>query len=447
MEFPQPGYARTADGTHIAYSVIGDGPIDLVYAFGYLSNIDADGEVPFHAGFRRRLASFSRLILFDRRGTGLSDRSMLGDARSLEAGMDDIRAVMDAVNSERALLFGLRDGAMLSALFAASHPDRVFGLVLWAPLARGSWSADFPWGMSQADWEERLDEVERDWGSAEFAESEMRNVAPEVPMSSFVIQKVARMYRAAASPDSAQAIMRTRRAYDLRAVMPAVQVPTLVMQAAEDPWVEGGRHTASLIPGAEFVPIPGSELVPLWNTAERTVEEIQRFIRRIKDEEAVLERVLATVLFTDIVGATTTATELGDRAWKELLERHHSVIRAMIGRYRGSEVDTAGDGFFATFDGPARGVRCALAIRDAVRPLGLEVRAGLHTGELEVINDKVGGIAVHIGARVGAIASAGEILVSNTVKDLVVGSGLIFQDAGEHELKGIADRWRLYRVA
>jgi class 3 adenylate cyclase/pimeloyl-ACP methyl ester carboxylesterase len=446
MEFPQPSYAQTADGTHIAYSVLGDGPNDLVYAFGYLSNIDADGEVPFHANFRRRLASFSRLIVFDRRGTGLSDRSMIGDAGSLEAGMDDIRAVMDAAKSERALLFGLRDGAMLSALFAASHPDRVFGLVLWAPVARGSSSPDYPWAMSQAEWDERLDKVRSGWGSVEFAESEMRGVAPETTMGSAVIEKAARMYRAAASPGSAEAIMRTRRAYDLRAVLPAVQVPTLVMQATEDPWLEGGRHTASLIPGARFVPIPGSDLLPFWTTAEPTVKQIVRFTSTIKDEEAALERVLSTVLFTDIVGATSKATELRDRAWKELLERHHSVIRAMLGRYRGSEVDTAGDAFFATFDGPARGVRCALAIRDAVSALGLEVRVGLHTGEVEMINDKVGGTAVHIGARVGAIAGAGEILVSNTVKDLVVGSGLIFEDAGEHKLKGVPDRWHLYRV-
>jgi class 3 adenylate cyclase len=254
------------------------------------------------------------------------------------------------------------------------------------------------------------------------------------------------MYRAAASPGSAVAIFRTRRDFDLRAVLPAIQVPTLVMQATDDPWVEGGRHTSSLIPGARFVEIPGAELLPLWRTSDRAIEEIQLFIAAIRHEEAALDRVLATVMFTDIVGATTRAAELGDRAWRDLVQRHHSVIRAMLGRYRGSEVDTAGDGFFATFDGPARGARCAVAIRDALRPLGLEIRAGLHTGEVETINDKVGGIAVHIGARVGSLAGAGEILVSNTVKDLVVGSGLKFEDAGEHELKGVPDRWRLYRV-
>jgi class 3 adenylate cyclase len=446
MESPGPRYAKTMDGTHIAYAVMGDGPIDLVYAFGYMSNIDADAEVPFHAAFRRRLASFSRLIVFDRRGTGLSDRSGIGDAGSLEAGMDDIRAVMDAAGSERALLFGLQDGGMLCALFAASHPDRTLGLVLWGSRARGRRSEDYLWARTDEEWTARLDEVERLWGSVEFAESEMRATAPGVPMDPATIERVTRMYRAAASPGSAVAILRTRRDFDLRAVLPTIQVPTLVMQAADDPWVEGGRHTASMIPGARFVGIPGAELLPLWRTSDRAVEEIQRFVTVIRREEAALDRVLATVLFTDIVGATTRATELGDLAWKDLIEQHHSVVRAMLGRYRGSEVNTAGDGFFATFDGPARGVRCALAIREAVRRLGLEIRGGLHTGEVETINDGAGGIAVHIGARVGALAGAGEILVSNTVKDLVVGSGLMFEDAGEHELKGVPDRWHLYRV-
>jgi class 3 adenylate cyclase len=446
MDSPEPRYAKTMDGAHVAYTVMGDGPIDLVYAFGYLSNIDADAEVPFHAGFRRRLASFSRLIVFDRRGTGLSDRSGIGDAGSLEAGVDDIRAVMDAAGSERALLFGLQDGGMLCALFAASHPDRTLGLVLWGSRARGRQSADYPWARTDEEWATRLEEVERMWGSVEFAQSEMRAVAPGVPMDPPTIQRITRMYRAAASPGSAAAIFRTRRDFDLRAILPTIQVPTLVMQAADDPLVEGGRHTTSLIPGARFVEIPGAELLPFWRTSDRAVEEIQRFITVIRHEEAALDRVLATVLFTDIVGSTTRAKELGDLAWKDLIERHHSVVRAMLRRYRGSEVNTMGDGFFATFDGPARGVRCALAIVDAVRPLGLEVRAGLHTGEVEMMNDTVGGIAVHIGARVGALAGTGEILVSNTVKDLVVGSGLTFEYAGEHELKGVPDRWHVYRV-
>ncbi len=446
MEVPDPRYATTSDGTHIAYTVMGDGPIDLVYAFGYLSNIDADGEVPFHAAFRQRLASFFRLIVFDRRGTGLSDRSGVGEAGSLEEGMDDIRAVMDAAGSERALLFGLTDGGMLCALFAASHPDRSIGLVLWGTYPRGKRSADYPWGWTDEEWASRLEEVERSWGSMAFAESELRSAAPGVSFHRTEIEKAARMFRAIASPGSALAISRTLRDFDVRAVLPAIQVPTLVMHAAGGPSIEESRYTASLIPGAALVEIPGTEYLPFWSSADRVTEEIRRFATSVRDEEAELSRVLATVLFTDIVGSTTKAVDLGDRAWRDLIERHHAVIRAMIGRYRGAEIDTAGDGFFATFDGPARGVKCAQAISEAVRPLGLEVRAGLHAGEVETIDGKVGGIAVHIGSRVGALAGPSEVLVSRTVKDLVVGSGLSFEDAGEHELKGVPDRWQLYRL-
>jgi class 3 adenylate cyclase len=444
---PEPRYATTADGTHIAYLVMGEGPIDLVYAFGYMSNIDADGEVPFHAAFRQRLASFSRLILFDRRGTGLSDREGLADANALEAGMDDIRAVMDAAGSERALLFGLRDGAMLCSLFAASHPERTIGLALWDPYARGRWAPDYPYGMTDEEWASEIDAIERfGWGSIEFAEQDLREVAPDVPLPPDVLERAARMFRAAASPGSAAAIKRTRRDSDVRAVLAAIQVPTLAMHSAGADDFDGARHTASLIPGATFVEIPGRDYLPFWSAADRVADEIRRFIDEVRHEEAELSRALATVLFTDVVGSTARAAELGDRGWKELLERHHRIVRAMLRRYRGTEVDTAGDGFFATFDGPARGIRCAQAIGEAVRSLGIEIRAGLHTGEVETIAGKVGGMAVHIGARVGALASANEILVSSTVKDLVVGSGLAFEDAGEHELKGVPDHWRLYRV-
>jgi class 3 adenylate cyclase len=425
---------------------MGDGPIDLVYAFGYLSNIDADGDVPFHAAFRRRLASFSRLILFDRRGTGLSDRSGLEDAGAIEAGMDDIRAVMEAVGSERALLFAVGDGGMVSVLFAASHPDRTLGLVLWNPEPRQSWSEDYAWGLTDERWDERARHVEATWGSLEFAEGELHSVAPDVSFDRTTIERVARMFRAVASPASAAAMDRSLRRADVRAVLPSVQVPTLVLHSTDEDSAGQGRYTASMLPGAERVEIPAKEWLPFWTSADPVVEEIRRFVQRIRHEEAVLDRVLATVLFTDIVGSTSRAAELGDRAWKGLVERHHGVIRAMLRRYRGSEVDTAGDGFFALFDGPARGVRCAVAISRAVEALGLEVRAGLHTGEVETIDSKVGGMAVNIGARVGALAAASEVLVSSTVKDLVVGSDLSFEDAGEHELKGVPDHWRLYRV-
>jgi pimeloyl-ACP methyl ester carboxylesterase len=445
-DIPEPRYAKTSDDTHIAYLVMGDGPIDLVYAFGYMSNIDADADVPFHAEFRQRLASFARLILFDRRGTGLSDRSGVGDAGSLEAGMDDIRAVMDASGSERALLLGLTDGGMLSALFAASHPDRTLGLVLWRPSARGKRAPDYPWGETDQEWESYLDEVERTWGSIAFAENDLGDTVPEGTLTSTLLKRLARMFRAAASPGSAAAMLRTLRDSDLRAVLPTVQVPTLVINPADHPSIEEARYAASLIPGATFVTVPGSERLPFWTSSDLVIDRIQRFAEVIRHEEASMNRVLATVLFTDVVGSTTKAIELGDRAWSELVERHHAIVRAMLGRYRGSEVDTAGDGFFATFDGPARGVRCALAIVEAIRPLGLEVRAGLHTGEVETIDGKVGGIAAHIGARVGALAGASEILVSSTVKDLVVGSGLVFADVGKQDLKGVPDRWQLYRV-
>jgi class 3 adenylate cyclase len=446
VEVPEPRYAKTSDATHIAYAVMGDGPIDLVYAFGYLSNIDADSEVPFHAAFRQRLASLSRLILFDRRGTGLSDRSGLEDAGALEAGMDDIRAVMDAVGSERALLFAVGDGGMVSVLFAASHPDRTLGLVLWNPEPRQTWSEDYPWALTNERWDARVEKVEAMWGSLELAEGDLRSVAPDVAFDRSTIERVARMFRAVASPASAAAMDRSLRRADVRAVLPSVQVPTLVLHSADEDSVGQGRYTASMIPGAERVEIPAKEWLPFWASADPVVEEIRRFVQRIRHEEAVLDRVLATVLFTDIVGSTSRAAELGDRAWKGLVERHHGVIRAMLRRYRGSEVDTAGDGFFALFDGPARGVRCAVAISRAVEALGLEVRAGLHTGEVETMDSKVGGMAVNIGARVGALAGASEVLVSSTVKDLVVGSDLSFEDAGEHELKGVPNRWHLYRV-
>jgi class 3 adenylate cyclase len=447
VDLTEPRYTRTADGTHIAYSVMGNGPVDLVYAFGYLSNIDADGDVPFHAAFRRRLASFARLIVFDRRGTGLSDRSGMEDARSLEAGMDDVGAVMDAVGSERALVVGITDGALVSLLFAASHPDRTLGLVLWNPEPRQTRSDEYPWGWTDEEWDARVPAIEAKWGSLEHAETDLAAVAPDVVFDRATLERVARMFRAVGSPGSAAAMEQSLRSADVRAVLPSVQVPTLVLHASEKDAAGQGRYTASMIPGAERVEIPTTEWLPFWTSAEFVVEEIRRFERKVRHEEAVLDRMLATVMFTDIAGSTSRAAQLGDRAWKELVERHHGVVRAMLRRYRGSEVDTAGDGFFAMFDGPARGVRCAVAIAKAVKALGLEVRAGLHTGEGETIDSKVGGMAVNIGARVGALAGASEVLVSNTVKDLVVGSDLTFEDAGAHELKGVPDRWRLYRVA
>jgi class 3 adenylate cyclase len=447
MATPQPAYAKTPDGTHIAYLVMGDGPVDLVYAFGYQSCIDADGDVPFHAAFRERVASSFRLILFDRRGTGLSDRTGLEGPGALELGMDDMLAVMDATGTERPLVFGVSDGTLLASLFAASHPDRVSGLILWGLYARGVASPDYPFDYGDADWDRDVADRELTWGSLEYAEREMRTVAPNTRMDGRTLELVARMFRAAASPGSVLASYRILHDSDIRSVLPAIQVPTIVLDSGDAPDIDETRFCAAMIPGATFITVPGEDALPFWNAADPVVDEIRTFNSKIRHEEEVLERVLTTVLFTDIVGSTDRARELGDRAWKDTLERHHAVVRAMLGRYRGTEVDTAGDGFFATFDGPARAVRCAEAIGEALKPLDLQIRAGVHTGEVETIDGKVGGIGVVIGARIGALAGASEVLVSSTVKDLTAGSGLVFVDAGERSLKGVGEPWRVYQVA
>ena len=314
---PQPGYAKTLDGTHIAYLVMGDGPVDLVYVFGYQSCIDADGQVPFHSAFRERLASAFRLILFDRRGTGLSDRTGLEGPGALELGIDDILAVMDQTGRERALLLGVGDGCLLSALFAASHPDRVLGLVLWGLFARGARAPDYPYGYNAVEWDRRLAEVERTWGSLEYADREMRAVAPSTRMDHETLEGVAKMFRAAASPGSALSILRIVRDSDIRPVLPAIQVPTMVVASGDAPDVDETRFCSSMIPGASFVTVPGHDPLPFWTAADPLVEEIRRFGAKVRHEEEVLDRVLTTVLFTDIVGSTNRARELGDRAWKD----------------------------------------------------------------------------------------------------------------------------------
>lgn len=441
-------YAKAADGTRVAYAELGDGPIDIVYSFGYLSNIDNFAEWDIQTALWDRLASYSRLILFDRRGSGLSDPTSIRDENTLEAGMDDIRAVMDAAGSERALVVGLQDGGMLCTLFAASHPDRTMGLVLYGSSPRGLPAPDFPWAWSAEEWEAYLTSIDRNWGTPEQVESQLLQVFPDTTFGPDELKRIARSFRSMASPGAALALERMLRDLDVRAVLPAIRVPTLVLHATGDQIepVGAGRYIAEAIPGAKFVELPGGDHVPHGEMKDRFAEEVRRFAMSITDEEAELGRVLGTVLFTDIVGSAQRAAELGDRAWGELVERHHSAVRAMLARYRGREVDTAGDGFFATFDGPVRAVRCAQHIRDAVEPLGLRIRAGIHTGELHTIDEKVGGLGVVIGARVGALAGPSEVLVSQTVKDLVAGSGLSFEDAGEHELKGVPDRWRVYQV-
>jgi class 3 adenylate cyclase len=361
--------------------------------------------------------------------------------------MDDIRAVMDSAGSERAVLFGTDEGGALCTLFAASDPGRVSALVLFAVWAKYFRSPDYPWGWTEQQDEAWMQRLETHWGTEEFW-ADSSYVSPEVCGDPARVRAWARYARLSASRGAALALGRMQAQTDIRAVLPTVMVPTLVMHRIDDTAepVEQARYIGEQVPNAEVVELPGSEHAPFAGDAERVLRELRRFVSAVRDEEAEFDRVLATVLFTDLVASTERAAAVGDRAWRELVERHHAVIRALLGRYRGREVDTAGDGFFATFDGPARAVRCARAIIDAVQPLGLDVRAGVHTGEVETIDGKTGGLAVTIGARVAASAAPRELLVSSTVKDLTAGSGLEFEDAGRHELKGIPEPWHLFRV-
>jgi class 3 adenylate cyclase len=442
-EIPETKYAKTVDGVRIAYQVVGDGPVDLVYILGFAGNLEVEFESSASDHFLERLSSFARVIVYDARGTGLSDRVL--ETSNLDMRADDLRAVLDATGSERAVLLGYSESGSVAAFFAATHPERVLALVLYASAARWAWAPDYPFGRSKADQERiRLEDFEG-WGSTELAKYWIEDEAPSHVGDPEWVRSLAKVMRHSGSPAAALTFQDVQYETDVRGVLPSVQAPTLVLSRAPIDH-ERSADLAERIPGAKYVHLPGRDRMPYAGNIEVLLGEVERFVRSVSAEEASFDRVLATVLFTDIVGSTEKAAGLGDTAWKDLLERHHAVVRAMIGRYRGAEIDTAGDGFLATFDGPARGVRCAQAIAEAVQPLGLEIRAGLHTGEVETIDGKVGGIAVHIGARVGALAGPSEVLVSQTVKDLVAGSGLTFENAGEHELKGVPDRWHLYRV-
>jgi pimeloyl-ACP methyl ester carboxylesterase len=450
VEVPETQYAKTVDGVHVAYQVLGDGPGELAFVPGFVFNVEQVWQWPQLARFAGRLAGFSRLILFDRRGTGLSDHIVPGGAQlTLEARMDDIRAVMDDVRCERAVLFGFEEGFALCAMFAATYPERVAALVALAPSGLGRRNAERPWALAQQGWDEYFEDVQRGWGTLEFAETEAGYVWPEISDDPDWIREYATWMRRSVSPGDALEFLKVDSDLDVSDILPMVSTPTLVIQRIGDSAlpIEYARYVAQRIAGSTLVELPGSNHGYMAPDQDEVLDQIERFIRGLREEEAELDRVLATIMFIDIVGSTEKTAELGGRAWKNLLERHNREIRGLLARYRGSEVDTAGDGFFATFDGPARAIRCAQQIIEAVRPLGLQIRVGLHTGECETIDGKVGGLGVVIGARVGARARSGEVLVSQTVKDLVVGSGLRFEDAGEHELKGVPDRWHLYRVA
>jgi class 3 adenylate cyclase/dienelactone hydrolase len=442
---PETYYARSGD-ISIAYQVLGAGPFDVVFVPPAVSNVELAWEVPGARVFLEQLASFSRLIHFDKRGTGMSDRVV--GAPTLETRMDDVRAVMDAASSERAALVGWSEGVAMSALFAATYPERAWALVLYGGKARELRAPDYPWGETEAEALRAIAE-ERASDPSAVVEETVRSGMPTGTAAE--VAAMARWIRQSASPGALEALSRMNIQIDIRHVVPAIRVPTLVLHNTRDHWVEveRGRDLARRIPGAAFVEFPiDGHMTPAADLPP-VLAEIERFLRDVWETAAVAQepdRVLATVMFTDIVGSTETAAEVGDPRWRELLERHHALIRRELVRARGEEVDTAGDGFFAAFDGPARAIRCGCAIAESVKELGLDVRVGLHTGECELIDRKVAGIAVHTGARVAAKAARGEVLVSSTVKDLVAGSGLTFEDRGAHELAGIPGVWRLYSV-
>jgi pimeloyl-ACP methyl ester carboxylesterase len=436
---PETRYARSGE-VHIAYQVIGERPIDLVYVPSWISQVEHYWEEPIVASYFSRLASFSRLIMFDRRGCGLSDP--VANAPTLEEQMDDVVAVMDAAGSERAAVFALLEGGAMATLFAATHPERTTSLVLYEAMPRMSWAPDYDWALRR---EERLERLNGVWGDG----SRIEPLAPRAASDPRLRRWFARLERLAASPGTAAKLMMMHAEVDVRAVLPSIKVPTLVLHRRDDRVIDirHARYLAEHIPGARYVELPGDAPLVFGEEAEAELDEIEEFLTGARQARGA-ERILATVMFADIVDSTSRAVELGDRRWRHLLESIEGSVSHELVRFRGRPVKSLGDGFLATFDGPARAIRCATSIRDVTRDqFGLEIRSGLHTGEIELIGDDVGGIAVHIGARVGATAGPGEVLVSGTVKDLVVGSGIDFEDRGEHELRGVPGEWRLWAVA
>lgn len=429
-------YAKSGD-VSIAYTVDGSGPHDVVFAHGFAGNIEIERETAFMRAFQDRVASFARFILFDRRGTGLSDRPR--EPATLEARMDDVRAVMDAVGSERAVLFGTVEAAAMCTLFAATYPERTLGLVLCGASARGTWAPDYPWAPTGEELRTDLVELVETWGTYTRAAQTVRFVAASHADDPDFIAAWARHDRLSVSPHAVATLLRMQADYDVRDVLGVIRVPTLVAHAPSGR--EEAEYIAARIPGARRFEVPGPDFA-IYLQTETLLPEVERFVAGLGVAEP--ETVLATVLFTDIVGSTERLAEVGNAGWRELVERHHALVRQQLSHFRGEEVDTAGDGFFARFDGPIRAVRCAQAIGQSVRELGLEVRAGVHTGECELVDGKVAGLAVNIGARVAAVAGPGEVLVSSTVKDLVAGSELEFEDRGIADLKGVPGEWRLF---
>lgn len=448
MELPETRYATTVDGVHIAYQVFGEGPVDFVFVnSAFISNVEIAWEWDL-GNLLKWLGTRGRVAFFDRRGTGLSD-AVHGDRRpTLEARADDIRAVMDAAGFGRAVLYAVEDGGAQAIMFAATHPERTAGLITLGAASRGLWSPTSPWLWTEEQWEADIAMVRDGWGTKEFTQAFAEYIFPSRVNDATFVASYGRALRHSLTPAAALLAEEMYRDTDVRHVLPLIQAPTLVMHATGDQVesIDEGRFIATHIPGALFFAVDDSDH---WSLTGNSValQRVDRFLAALREEESEFDRMLATVLFTDIVNSTDLAAELGDRQWRELLDRHNAIVRALLGRYRGREVNTAGDGFVAIFDGPARAIRCAHGVREAVKALGLEVRVGLHTGEIETNGNDISGIAVHIGARVASKAGPSEVFASQTVKDLVAGSGLVFEDAGEYELKGVPDRWHLYRVA
>jgi class 3 adenylate cyclase len=441
MASPQTRYAKAGD-VHVAYQVVGEGPPDLVLVSTWFSHVEARWDFPGFAYYLRRLASFSRVISFDKRGIGLSDPVSLDRLPFLEEWMSDVRAVMDAVGVERAVLLGANEGSMMAALFAATYPDRVSSLVLANATARPAWAPDNPSGVHPEIVEAIVSSVDAAWGEG----LTMASVNPSIAGDDRAVQAWGRFLRLAASPAVAAAVIRMIFELDVRPVLPTIRVPTLVVSRRDALFsAASGRAVAELIPGAEFVEVPGVDYGLAVGDVDPVIDEVEAFVTGTRPTHDI-DRVLATVLFTDIVDSTARAAELGDRGWRALLDSHEEIARAEVQAHGGLIADFTGDGVVATFDGPARAVRAALALRDRVHALGIAIRSGLHTGEIERRGGDIAGLGVHIAARVMALAEGDEVLVSHTVKDLVAGSGLSFQDYGTRELKGVPEAWQIFRA-
>ncbi len=440
MMIPETKYAKNGD-ISIAYQVLGGGSLDLIYVMGWVSNIEYFWQDPSMNSFLRRLSSFSRLILFDKRGTGLSDR--ISSLPTLEQRMDDVRAVMDAVGSEKAALFGVSEGGPMSILFAATYPERTKALIMYGSYAKRVWSSDYPWAPNAEKREVFYDAIKNQWGGP----VDLNTLAPSAINDERFRQWWASYLRHSASPADALALAKINTQIDVRHVLPAIHVPTLIIHRTGDLDISvgGSRYMAEQIPHARFVELPGNDHLAWVGDTERLLNEIEIFLTgELHAYEP--DRILVTCLFTDIVGSTESAQSLGDERWKNLLQSHNHVIRNQLKHYKGREIKTTGDGFLATFDGPARAVRCACAIRDELHQIGIEIRAGLHTGECEIIDDDIGGIAVHTAARIMSKALPGEVLCSSTVKDLVAGSGIQFEKKGLFSLKGIPGEWEINSI-